>query len=276
MNHDHFLVPPDKKVKLKDYDTAYTGKFKNKSEATEKLQSDIQRLAKLQDVLYAQNTYALLIIFQAMDAAGKDGTIRHVMSGVNPQGCQVYCFQGPSAEELDHDLSLAHVSRRCPSAGASASSTARTTKRCSSSASTRRSSRASSCPPRRTRARTSGSTASRRSTTSSSYLSRNGTTYLKFFLNVSKDEQKRRFLERIDTPGEELEVLRRRRSRSATSGTTTWTPTRTLSRTPAPSGRRGTSCPPTTSGSRAPRSPMSSSPNSSRSISVIPRSARST
>ena len=117
MSHDYFLVPPGKKVSLKDYDPAFTGKFKSKEEATEKLQKDILRLAKLQDVLYAQNTYALLIILQAMDAAGKDGTIRHVMSGVNPQGTQVYSFKGPSAEELDHDY-LWRSSRRCPSAGA--------------------------------------------------------------------------------------------------------------------------------------------------------------
>ena len=103
MNHDHFIVPPHKKIRLKDYDTAYTGKFKNRDEAAGKLERDILRLAKYQDVLYAQNTYALLVIFQAMDAAGKDGTIRHVMSGVNPQGTQVYSFKAPSSEELDHD-----------------------------------------------------------------------------------------------------------------------------------------------------------------------------
>src|SRR5437588_743047 len=103
LNHDHFIVPPHKKIRLKDYDPADTGKFKDKGEAAEKLSNDIQRLAELQDTLYADNTYALLVIFQAMDAAGKDGTIRHVMSGVNPQGTQVYSFKGPSSEELDHD-----------------------------------------------------------------------------------------------------------------------------------------------------------------------------
>ena len=103
MNHDKFIVRPGKKVRLKDYDPGYTGKFKSREEALLKLEKDHERLAKYQDVLYAQNTYALLIILQAMDAAGKDGTIRHVMSGVNPQGCQVFSFKGPSAEELDHD-----------------------------------------------------------------------------------------------------------------------------------------------------------------------------
>ncbi|HEY0386378.1 MAG TPA: hypothetical protein VGC64_10220, partial [Pyrinomonadaceae bacterium] len=104
MNHDPFIVPPGKKIRLKDYDPGYTGKFHNKDEALVKLQEDVRRLASFQDVLYAQNTHALLIIFQAMDAAGKDGAVKHVMSGINPQGCQVFSFKAPSAEELDHDF----------------------------------------------------------------------------------------------------------------------------------------------------------------------------
>src|SRR3989440_6540284 len=103
MKHDALIAPPGKKIRLKDFDPGSTGKYQSKDEAREKLEADTGRLAELQDVLYAQNTYALLIIFQAMDAAGKDGTIRHVMSGVNPQGTQVYSFKAPSTEELDHD-----------------------------------------------------------------------------------------------------------------------------------------------------------------------------
>ena len=103
MKHDALIVPPGKKIRLKDFDPGSTGKYQNKDEAREKLEADTCRLAEYQDVLYAQNTYALLIIFQAMDAAGKDGTIKHVMSGVNPQGTQVFSFKAPSAEELDHD-----------------------------------------------------------------------------------------------------------------------------------------------------------------------------
>src|SRR6184192_274569 len=103
MKHDALIAPPGKKIRLKDFDPGSTGKYQSKDEAREKLEADTCRLTEYQDVLYAQNTYALLIIFQAMDAAGKDGTIRHVMSGVNPQGTQVYSFKGPSAEELDHD-----------------------------------------------------------------------------------------------------------------------------------------------------------------------------
>ena len=90
----------------------------------------------------------MLLIFQAMDAAGKDGTIKHVMSGVNPQGCQVYSFKQPTAEELDHDFLWRCDAAACPSAAASASSTAPITKKCWSSASTPRSSPASSCRPR--------------------------------------------------------------------------------------------------------------------------------
>lgn len=98
------IVPPGKKINLKQYDPGYTGKFKGRKAAGKKLQQDIEKLAQYQDVLYAQNIYGVLLIFQALDAAGKDSAIKHVMSGVNPQGCQVFSFKAPSAEELDHDF----------------------------------------------------------------------------------------------------------------------------------------------------------------------------
>src|SRR5258706_20949 len=104
MKHDRLLVPPGKKIRLKDYDPGYIGKVESKEEAHAKLVAGVERLAKYQDVLYAQNSHALLIIFQAMDAAGKDGTIKHVMSGVNPQGTQICSFKVPSSEEIDHDF----------------------------------------------------------------------------------------------------------------------------------------------------------------------------
>jgi len=98
------LVPPGKKISLEeDYDPGYTPKQLDKQHAEELLNSGIKALAEYQDKLYAQNTHALLVIFQAIDAAGKDGAIKHVMSGVNPQGCQVFTFKSPSPEELDHD-----------------------------------------------------------------------------------------------------------------------------------------------------------------------------
>jgi PPK2 family polyphosphate:nucleotide phosphotransferase len=198
MNHEHFIVPPGKKIRLKDYNPAYTGKFRNKTEALEKLQKDVLRLAKLQDAFYAQDTQALLIIFQAMDAAGKDGTIRHVMSGINPQGCQVYNFKQPSAEELDHDFlwrSLKVVPERGRIGIFNRSYYEEVLvvrvhpelldkQKLPPEARTRRIWKHRfediNCVER--------------------YLVRNGIHILKFFLNVSKEEQRRRFLARIDTP----------------------------------------------------------------------------
>ena len=109
---DLFRVKPDKKVRLKDHETSWaqTDEFKSagkkavKERANEILQKSIEELAECQELLYADDRYALLIVFQAMDGAGKDGTIKHVMSGVNPQGCQVFSFKKPSAEELDHNF----------------------------------------------------------------------------------------------------------------------------------------------------------------------------
>lgn len=102
-NYTKLTATPGKKHKVAKFDPEYTGKFTKKSEAEDLLEKNVKRLRVLQDKLYAQNKYSVLIIFQAMDAAGKDGTIKHVMSGVNPQGCQVYSFKQPSKEELDHD-----------------------------------------------------------------------------------------------------------------------------------------------------------------------------
>ena len=97
-----FIAKPGKKHEIADFKTKYASSLK-KSEMKKMLSENVERLAKDQDVLYAQNRYAVLVIFQAMDAAGKDGTVKHVMSGINPQGCQVYSFKQPSPEELDHD-----------------------------------------------------------------------------------------------------------------------------------------------------------------------------
>lgn len=99
-----FRVRPGKRISLKkDYDPGYTAKFVKEEDAEDLLQRGVRLLAEYQDRLYAQNTRALLIVLQAMDAAGKDGTIKHVMSGLNPQGCDVHSFKAPSPEELDHD-----------------------------------------------------------------------------------------------------------------------------------------------------------------------------
>jgi PPK2 family polyphosphate:nucleotide phosphotransferase len=104
MNTDKFLVRECAKLALKKHATDFTGDYTDKKQAEKDLATNIIRLRALQDVMYAQDVYSLLIVFQAMDAAGKDGAIEHVMSGINPQGCQVVSFKQPSTEELDHDF----------------------------------------------------------------------------------------------------------------------------------------------------------------------------
>lgn len=100
-DNDNFR--PGGKLKLKDKSTDYSAGYASKEAAQERTEKNIDRMARMQDILYAQDKYALLIIIQAMDAAGKDGVIKHVMSGLNPQGTMVHSFKRPSAEELDHD-----------------------------------------------------------------------------------------------------------------------------------------------------------------------------
>jgi len=111
-----FRVDNGKHFRLKDFDPADTGRWKSKEHAEQALMGGIARTAELQDKLYAQDNWALLLIFQAMDAAGKDGAIKHVMSGVNPQGCEVYSFKAPSELELQHDF-LWRTTRDLPQRG---------------------------------------------------------------------------------------------------------------------------------------------------------------
>src|SRR5258707_2983937 len=111
-----YRVASGKDFRLKDFDPADTGHWHSKEHAEQALRDGNVRLAQMQDKLYAQDSWAVLLIFQAMDAAGKDGVIKHVMSGINPQGCQVYSFKAPSAEELDHDY-MWRTMRRMPERG---------------------------------------------------------------------------------------------------------------------------------------------------------------
>jgi PPK2 family polyphosphate:nucleotide phosphotransferase len=108
MNKDalvkRYRIEHGKKFHLDDFDPDDTAKLKSKEHCHERLEAGVKRLSELQSLLYAQNKWSLLLIFQAMDAAGKDGTIKHVMSGVNPQGCQVFSFKVPSEEDLNHDF----------------------------------------------------------------------------------------------------------------------------------------------------------------------------
>src|SRR5580658_8873930 len=108
-----FRVERGKHFRLKDFDPRETRGLKSDEDAVKLLERGIHQMAELQDRLYAQDRWALLVMFQAMDAAGKDSAIKHVMSGVNPQGCEVHSFKQPSAEELDHDY-LWRYARRTP------------------------------------------------------------------------------------------------------------------------------------------------------------------
>ena len=112
----NICIKPGEAVKLSGYETDYTAGFINKEDAAQKLAADIETLKDLQDKLYASRRYALLIVFQAMDAAGKDSTIKHVMSGINPQGCDVISFKQPGFDDLSHDF-LWRIHKECPAKG---------------------------------------------------------------------------------------------------------------------------------------------------------------
>jgi PPK2 family polyphosphate:nucleotide phosphotransferase len=191
-----YRIESGKGFRLRDFDPGDTSGIASKAAAKTALQQGTQRLAAMQDMLYAQNRWALLLIFQAMDAAGKDGAIKHVMSGVNPQGCQVYSFKEPSPEELDHDY-LWRTSVRLPERGrigifnrsyyeevlvVRVHPAILASQRLPATLVTKR------------------IWAERYEDINSfeRYLSRNGVAIRKFFLHVSHGEQKKRFLERLD------------------------------------------------------------------------------
>ena len=198
MKHGALIVPPGKKVRLKDFDPGDTGKYKSREQAQAKLETDISRLAEYQDILYAQNNYALLIIFQAMDAAGKDGTIKHVMSGVNPQGTQVYSFKTPSAEELDHDY-LWRYHKAVPERGRIGIFNRSYYEEVLVVRVHPEFLQAQQLPPA-TMKKDIWKMRFKEINDFERYLARNGVEILKFFLNVSREEQRIRFLARLDTP----------------------------------------------------------------------------
>jgi PPK2 family polyphosphate:nucleotide phosphotransferase len=193
---DRLVAPPGKKISLKDYDPGWTGSIKDKNAATALLQEGVQQLAQLQDKLYAQDTYALLMVFQAMDAAGKDGTIRHVMSGINPQGCQVFSFKAPSAEERDHDY-LWRSMKALPERGRIGIHNRSYYEEVLVCRVHPEFLAAQQMPEN---CKGDGVWKRRFNEINSfeRYLVDNGIIVLKFFLNVSKKEQKKRFLARID------------------------------------------------------------------------------
>lgn len=199
MNHDPYIVKPGSRISLvKDYNPGYKCEFHQKGDAVRKLKAGIFQLAKYQDILYAQNNYSLLIIFQAMDAAGKDSTIKHVMSGVNPQGCQVFSFKAPSEEELDHDY-LWRSMRALPERGRIGIFNRSYYEELLIVRVHPEILKKQQLPifPKGDQI---WKQRFEEINNFEKYLVNNGVIVLKFFLNVSKSVQRKRFLERIDSP----------------------------------------------------------------------------
>jgi PPK2 family polyphosphate:nucleotide phosphotransferase len=180
-------VPFDKKIKLSDYDPDDTGRFKGKAHANASLRKNQEKLFELQELLYAEDSRALLVVLQGMDAAGKDGTIRHIFTGVNPQGCQVTSFKEPTPEELRHDY-LWRVHHATPARGMIGIFN--------------RSHYEDVLVVRVHQGLSPDELSSRFEaiTNFEQLLADNGTTILKFFLHISRDEQKKRLQERLDHP----------------------------------------------------------------------------
>lgn len=195
-----YRIDGEKKFRLKDHDPADTAKFTSadKPRAKEALTIGIEALSELQDKLYAQDRWAVLLIFQAMDAAGKDGAIKHVMSGVNPQGCQVYSFKAPTSEDLDHDY-LWRCMKHMPERGRigifnrsyyEETLVVRVHKQILENQKL----------PSSLVTKNIWNERFEDIRNFEKYLTRNGVIIRKFFLNVSREEQKKRFMERLDEP----------------------------------------------------------------------------
>jgi PPK2 family polyphosphate:nucleotide phosphotransferase len=195
-----YAVTGKGKFRLKDFDPGDKGSLQqqDKPRAKEALQMGIQGLAELQEMLYAQDRWSLLVVFQAMDAAGKDGAIKHVMSGVNPQGCQVVSFKAPSAEELDHDY-LWRCNRNLPERGRIGIFNRSYYEEVLVLRVHQQLLENQKLPPQRLGKRL-WEERFRDIRAYERYLDANGVIVRKIFLNVSHDEQKRRFLDRIDDP----------------------------------------------------------------------------
>lgn len=195
-----YCITNGSKFKLKDIDPSDTGSLKkdDKERSKEVLAEGVEVLATLQDKLYAQDKWAVLLIFQAMDAAGKDGAIKHVMSGINPQGCQVFAFKSPSSEELDHDY-LWRCSKNLPERGRIGIFNRSYYEEVLVVRVHPEYLKGQKVPPQLI---TKDIWDERYKDIRSfeRYLSRNGVAVRKFFLHVSNKEQKKRFLERIDDP----------------------------------------------------------------------------
>jgi len=197
------LVRPNKKMKLKDFDTAYNGKILDRQVSEKMLAASRKYLADVQDKFYAHNRYSVLIIFQAMDAAGKDGAVKHIMSGFNPLGVKVYSFKAPNAFELDHDYLWRHEIA-LPARGEIAIHNRSHYENVLATKVHPQWILNENIPGVESVEKVNGKFWEQRYKQIRRFeknLADNGMVIMKFFLNVSKKEQKKRFLERIEDPG---------------------------------------------------------------------------
>ncbi len=198
MDISKYRVPFKKNLSLSDYPTDSNGKFKSREDAENLLEKNIKQMAALQDKLYAHDKFALLLIFQAMDAAGKDGAIKNVMSGLNPQGTQVYSFKQPSAEELDHDF-LWRINKSLPERGRIGIFN-RSHYEEILVVRVHNYLQPEKLPDYVMNSKNIWKDRYRQFRDYERYLYENGVWTVKFFLHISKDEQKKRFMKRIEDP----------------------------------------------------------------------------
>ena len=192
-----YHVPPGKKLKLREWPTAAPALTKSKKHYQRLLEGNVRDLSALQQLHYAANSHALLLIFQGMDAAGKDGAIRHVMSGINPQGCEVYSFKQPSAEELEHDF-LWRTTRCLPERGHIGIFNRSYYEEVLIVRVHPEILRAEALPENSFSDNKFWEHRYRSIVDLEKHLHRNGTRVIKFFLHISKEEQRERFLQRIE------------------------------------------------------------------------------
>jgi PPK2 family polyphosphate:nucleotide phosphotransferase len=194
-----FRIPPGKKVHLDRWPTNVTPVYRSRAEYKRLLGKQIEKLSDRQSVLYASNSYSLLLIFQAMDGAGKDSTIKRVMSGINPQGCQVFSFKHPGAEELAHDF-LWNATRRLPERGRIGIFNRSYYEEVLIVRVHPEILHGEGLPDELVNETTLWRDRYRSIVNLEEHLHRNGTRIIKFFLHLSQEEQRKRFLKRIDAP----------------------------------------------------------------------------
>jgi len=199
INANDFRVPAEEKVDLTAWPTRVKRAYTSKKNYHKLLKAQVEELSALQRLHYASNRYAVLLIFQGMDAAGKDGAIRHVMSGVNPQGCQVFSFKQPSAEELEHDF-LWRTTRRLPERGRIGIFNRSYYEEVLVVRVHPELLRSQRLPDELPDGQTIWKDRYRSIVDLEAHLHRSGTRIIKFFLHLSKDEQRERFLDRINDP----------------------------------------------------------------------------